>query len=59
MAAIEYPWVEVGNGMAMRCEWNGTGYDVILRSNQTNQTSYVLLATTNKTATIRSKEVWI
>lgn len=57
--AIEYPWIEVGNGMALRTEANGKGYDVILRTNQTNITSYIRLARTTHVEQVGDKQVWV
>jgi hypothetical protein len=56
---IEYPWVEIGNGMAIRCESNGKGYDVVLRTNQTNQSAYVLLKRSTHMEQINDKAVWV
>lgn len=56
---IEYPWIEVGNGLSIRCENNGKGYDVILRTNQTDKSAYVLLARTTELKQIGDKQVWV
>lgn len=52
-------FVEIGSGQSIECIKNDFGgYDVVLRTNQTEKSAYVLLARTKEIKERGDRRVW-